>query len=959
MADNEKRDYSLIGYMENLSDNVKHFVQNHSIGKALVVAAALSIPSNVFIQQAEASRIIEQDSMHYGIMRDVNDLGLPETSFGDLPQFDVTVNEVGGQEIAPAVMSLSAVQFAELEKIAEPDVIVPDNSNQNGNIGLMSTDGSHVSSVDFEKAAHEFNYDLNSKMFVTDRADLKEFNGNGSYVYFPVRSSGKNDDVKAYVQDPHELRHNDYNMGRNESRDNPEYGFKRQKDMQRIAALSGREYKPSILNDQEFDEFKQVFGKLDQQNARFVPIFSSHPKFSQYKVEFSADLNLSSIQADYLLKNYSNRFTSDVREDLKVKSQGMSLGNEEQQPELSLIAYKADSSKFLADGNGYGLAKVNVEFEAENEKEALKLGKIYALKDLNNNGRIINGMVTSLDAANLVQHENGKYSLDVTVGGVLAPNAVRESTNEIYADRISVGLETWDEAGRQVYTADKLKSDLNIMKDTPDLKTNMINMLDNLNSELRDVDFTVDSKIKDSHDQEILKNQVSRQDKLMEELRSDKVQEFDSSKFISNGNGYGTAKVKVELEAGNMKEALRLGKIEALKGLNKDGRIVDGMVTSLDAANLVQHENGKYTLDVTVGGVLAPDSANKISDIVPAEKISVGLEVVEDGKRHVYGLDELMKNSNIISENPELRNSMIETLNNVNAELKGVDFTNDKKSVENQSVDIPKYDSKPVVEMSNKLADISDKCILDLKAEQIAQKNLKEFNEKYNSGSFIKDNFNRLRDGLTGNAFKEKQQQLSNEVNKASNTADNSIGAFYSTCKEIESISKGLDYNKVASKGNVLKNALKHGKLGVLKEVSKEFKQELNVYKDAAVSLGVKTERLADIASSKSSVLMPGMSASECYKVLAKQELVQSSDSSFKIPDQKIVDVMLKSGFTVDNVKDALDTYSPNFVKKGVESKILVENSKKQIINKENAKANISRSANVKPDKSRDSDMSR
>ena len=104
---------------------------------------------------------------------------------------------------------------------------------------------------------------------------------------------------------------------------------------------------------------------------------------------------------------------------------------------------------------------------------------------------------------------------------------------------------------------------------------------------------------------------------------------------------------------------------------------------------------------------------------------------------------------------------------------------------------------------------------------------------------------------------------------------------------------------------------------------------------------------------------MPGMSASECYKVLAKQELVQSSDSSFKIPDQKIVDVMLKSGFTVDNVKDALDTYSPNFVKKGVESKILVENSKKQIINKENAKANISRSANVKPDKSRDSDMSR
>ncbi len=285
-------------------------------------------------------------------------------------------------------------------------------------------------------------------------------------------------------------------------------------------------------------------------------------------------------------------------------------------------------------------------------------------------------MVTSLDAANLVQHENGKYSLDVTVGGVLAPNAVRESTNEIYADRISVGLETWDEAGRQVYTADKLKSDLNIMKDTPDLKTNMINMLDNLNSELRDVDFTVDSKIKDSHDQEILKNQVSRQDKLMEELRSDKVQEFDSSKFISNGNGYGTAKVKVELEAGNMKEALRLGKIEALKGLNKDGRIVDGMVTSLDAANLVQHENGKYTLDVTVGGVLAPDSANKISDIVPAEKISVGLEVVEDGKRHVYGLDELMKNSNIISENPELRNSMIETLNNVNAELKGVDFTN-------------------------------------------------------------------------------------------------------------------------------------------------------------------------------------------------------------------------------------------------------------------------------------------
>ena len=83
------------------------------------------------------------------------------------------------------------------------------------------------------------------------------------------------------------------------------------------------------------------------------------------------------------------------------------------------------------------------------------------------------------------------------------------------------------------------------------------------------------------------------------------------------------------------------------------------------------------------------------------------------------------------------------------------------------------------------------------------------------------------------------------------------------------------------------------------------------------------------------------------------------SDSSFKIPDQKIVDVMLKSGFTVDNVKDVLDTYSPNFVKKGVESKILVENSKKQIINKENAKANISRSANVKPDKSRDSDMSR
>lgn len=784
MADNEKRDYSLIGYMENLSDNIKHFVQNNSIGKAVVIAAALSIPSNVFVQEAEASRAIENDAMHYGVMRDVNDMGLSQTVFADLPQFDMAVNGLEGQEIAPTVMSLSAAQFAELEKIAQSDVIVPDNSNQNSNIGLMSTDSLHISSVDFEKAAEEFNYDLNSKMFVTDRTDLKEFNGNGSYVYFPVRSSGKNDDVKAYVQDPHELRHNDYNMGRNESRDNPEYGFKRQKDMQRIAALSGREYKPSILNDQEFGEFKQVFGKLNQQNARFVPIFSSHPKFSQYKVEFSADLNLSSMQADYLLKNYSNRFTSDVREDLTVKTQSTDLGNDKVNIEPTMVSYKADSSRYLSDGNGYGLAKVNVELEAASKEEAVKLAKVYALKELNNDGRIVDGMVTSLDAGDLVEQRNGKYFLDVTVGGVLAPNSVRESSENIYADSISVGLEMWDESGRKVYTLDDLRKDSNLMHENPELKSNMISVLDNLNADLKNIDFTVDDKIKNTND-------------------------------IASSSRYSFVEPQVD---------------ESIKA-------------------------------------------------------------------------------------------------------------------EAPIIDVPQYDSKPIVEMSNHLADISDRCVQNLKAEQLARQDLQEFNDKYNSGSFLKDNYNRLKDGLTGNSFKERHQELTDNVDKAVKATDNSISSFYSTCKDLEGSSKGLDFRKIESKGNVFKHALKNGNLGALKNISKELKQDLNDYKATAISLSVKYDRLNEIASVSVGSLVPGMSAVECYKVLAREELNNSYDASFKIPDNKIVDSMLRFGFSADKVKETLDLHSPNFINKGAEAKKLVDNSKKEVLNKDNVKTAETRSS--------------
>lgn len=786
MTDNEKRDYSLIGYMENLSDNIKHFVQNNSIGKAVVIAAALSIPSNVFVQQAEASRAIENDAMHYGVMRDVNDMGLSQTTFADLPQFDMAVNGLEDQEIAPAVMSLSAAQFAELERIAQYDVIVPDNSNQNSNIGLMSTDSLHISSVDFEKAAEEFNYNLNSKMFVTDRADLKEFNGNGSYVYFPVRSSGKNDDVKAYVQDPHELRHNDYNMGRNESRDNPEYGFKRQKDMQRIAALSGREYKPSILNDQEFGEFKQVFGKLNQQNARFVPIFSSHPKFSQYKVEYSADIELNSSQAKYLLDHYEKKLSGDVREDLAVKSQGMSLGNEKPQPELTPVAYKADSSRFLSDGNGYGLAKVNVELEADSKEEALRLAKVYALKELNNDGRIVDGMVTSLDAGNLVEQSNGKYSLDVTVGGVLAPNSVRESSENIYADKISVGLEMWDESGRKVYTLDDLRNDSNLMNENHELKSSMIGMLDNLNNDLKDVDFTVESKLKNSNE-------------------------------MASSSG------------------------------------------------------------------------------------------------HTFADPELQSYENVKPEVPK--------------------------------INIPQYDSKPIVEMSNRLADISDSCVQNLKAEQLARQDLQEFNDKYNSGSFLKDNYNRLKDGLTGNSFKERYQELTNNVDKAVKATDNSISSFYSTCKDLEGSSKGLDFRKIESKGNVFKHALKNGNLGALKNISKELKQDLNDYKAAAISLSVKNERLNEIVSVSAGPLVPGMSAVECYKVLAREELNNSYDASFKIPDNKIVDSMLRFGFSADKVKETLDLHSPNFINKGAEAKKLVDNSKKEVLNKDNVKTAETRSS--------------
>ena len=304
MAETDNR--SIIGYMREFSDEVKSFIQMNKLGKSIVVAAAIAVPAMGFANNVEAFRNIEQAAQQMGIVRDIGDMG--STHYSSLPDFSFATDS-GNNSVVQPQQSL-AFDLDKMAQYAVSDVsMVGAAENVNG-LQFVAAKSEKV--VDFAK---ELYYDKESKMFACDKPDIQEFVGNGNYVYYPVKSSDKNDDVKPYVDSPGHLKHNYYAY--NESRDNPEYGFKRQMEKQKNTR--GKRYTPAILTEAQMDQFNEVFGDLNQQNARFVPMFSTHENFRTYKVGCITDLELSKEQLTFLQQNFSKRLTGQVKEEIGAR----------------------------------------------------------------------------------------------------------------------------------------------------------------------------------------------------------------------------------------------------------------------------------------------------------------------------------------------------------------------------------------------------------------------------------------------------------------------------------------------------------------------------------------------------------------------------------------------------------------------------------------------------------------
>ncbi len=770
---------SIIGYLRENSEVVKHFVRYNKLGRSLVVAAAVAIPAMGFADNMQTAHNIEQAAHQMGIVRDISDMGGSNVT----PNFDLSS---GSSLDSASTHIFNNLDMGVLSQYAVSDVQTIDTGKNLD--GFEFASAKINDSVDFGKLMY---YDSN-KHFTCDRADIQEFVGNGNYVYFPVRSSGKNDDVKAYVDTPGHLKHNDYSMGRNESRDNAEYGFKRQRDMQRTAMMAGKEYVPSILNRDEFNQFKSVFGTLNQQNARFVPLFSSHPKFAQYKVDCVADLDLNKVQRDFLDAK-SGRLTKSAKLEL-AQGQQMQSPQMDGPQQASQVAFKADTSKFISDGNGFGIAKVQVTFDAEDRASANRMGKICALKQLNQEGRIVDGTVTSLSNGPIQDLGNGKYSMEVNVGGVLPANAVIEASTVAIPGSIHVGFESWDDSGRKVLNAEEFRAESSAIMENPMIAQKIeekIQAAESLNAELQGVDFSVDN----------------------------------SHQAVMSSN----------------------------------------------------------TLDNNMS--MEPQAAVKSEPV--------------------------------------------------------------------HNIEVPTFDSAPVLQSSNELAKASKECLDAVKAERIEAQKLHDFNEKYNSGNYLKDNFNRLKDGLTGEKFNIVANGLSDKVNAAATLSAVTRLNFNNILDQLKQNANGIDCSKLVEQADAFKFAVFNENYNQMKAVSGKLEVSLNDFNKAVSEKDQTFERVGELVKASEYAILPGMEASEAYKILAGKSYIENDGKLF---DTHIAKNMLERGFSDRDISEALESHSPNFVNK--EAKSFVRTVSKELSQtKENTRSHVSEKAVTR--ESRNDDYSR
>ena len=80
------------------------------------------------------------------------------------------------------------------------------------------------------------------------------------------------------------------------------------------------------------------------------------------------------------------------------------------------------------------------------------------------------------------------------------------------------------------------------------------------------------------------------------------------------------------------------------------------------------------------------------------------------------------------------------------------------------------------------------------------------------------------------------------------------------------------------------------------------------------------------LAETSREILVPGLSLTSTYKILAGNEMASSGT---KFSDAKIVEKLFSLGYKTDEISSTLDKFSPNFV--NTSSKVLVSQISKVV----------------------------
>lgn len=207
------------------------------------------------------------------------------------------------------------------------------------------------------------------------------------------------------------------------------------------------------------------------------------------------------------------------------------------------------------------------------------------------------------------------------------------------------------------------------------------------------------------------------------------------------------------------------------------------------------------------------------------------------------------------------------------------------------------------------------------------KKQLSDFSRKHHGGSFPKKLkrycMRKLGFSLRIEKLAKVEIKLKKDFIVSSNMVNSYVDSAIKKLNELKGISSDVDVRKLEILAKKLVSAHNDGNHGDTKKFAILLKENLCEIKDI---LKQKEERSWMLAETSREILVPGLSLTSTYKILAGNEMASSGT---KFSDAKIVEKLFSLGYKTDEISSTLDKFSPNFV--NTSSKVLVSKISKVV----------------------------